>query len=534
MSATRHTQTFTLRDSVSAVSLFNGDEFGGIKTSLGINTIKLPYSMLSIPFQGYFNIILTSSLTGINSAKKSAIGCVGAYGVPWKWSTFMDCANPTTMPLYTLTNKPSTWQNVTCGQPFQKKWIDESDLDVVTVDSLSSMNCAKSPITWVISTKSWSVSTYMGANVTDYPYSLSYSVDGLSPFTVSRFDDTVIKIGACQNITCKQIPNTITIYVPLSTSHPSYTQSYVTQAVEGFIKPKILNYFTANSFPFTNIDDIVRVIPIGTGNRYFQKLATDGVPTLSGQGNTNISFVFVDVPQQYVSNCASPYTITAAFSSDIVNYKTVLSANTTTDNYKVTFFSVLSTPTGTFCDAADDQMRSIENGITSRYPLPYNLADYSTNINFVHDVNYASNTTPNIGANTLYYSDLIYEALKYQGVNLDDNSVRAQTSTICDSVTAVILSAPSIRLYTANRFMLVNSIVKFENVSLNLSKVASMEIDFNDGNIYTYTSTAIYNDFYITYNSPGYKSIKIISTDNTGGKTITMFPNIVKIVQYYD
>jgi hypothetical protein len=514
----------TLHRGITATTVFNGDEFNGIVNDI----IELPLNSTPKNFKGYYAITLTDTVSSLSVATTLTDPCVEAYGLPWRWSTFMGCSSLSSMPLNTYTHKPSTWSNMGCLDAYPKRWVREPHIMPATpLTSISTSSfgaCTKGFITWVISTNMWSVSTGIGATVTDFPYSLRYSTDGSKPYTVSIKDDTPIKIEACQPITCEVVPNSLTIYVDQTSMASIYNDLVV--AVNTTIRPRLINYLATNGHPAGD----VQIKPIN-GKRYFNDLANNNVP-LSGHGNTNYSMVFIDIPTAYIT-CTNP-SRTTTFETDFSTFINTLTS-VHPDVYKLTIFNTTSgTATPNICPASKLFHDALYTGTDSNYPDPYNFAFRNQHINVVHDVLYKNTAAPNPSANSTYYTNLMLNALNNWGIDLVNYIPILKQQTLCDSVTATIPTAPRIRLYTANRFVLINTLVKFQNLTLNPHKIANVQIDFDNGSVVTYTGIMLPNYLDAVYTTPGYKTIKIRGTTNSGAIFTQQYTNIIKVVDFYD
>jgi hypothetical protein len=98
--------------------------------------------------------------------------------------------------------------------------------------------------------------------------------------------------------------------------------------------------------------------------------------------------------------------------------------------------------------------------------------------------------------------------------------------TVNNSGTFDVLTYPYMTLYTPNRYVLVDSTVKFEFVGLEVDKIQSMSVD---GNIITPSDT-----FETSYGIIGDKSLKVSVTNKDGKKVVFEYSNIIKVVDEYD
>jgi len=445
----------------------------------------------------------------------------------------MGCSAVSAMPLSTHTHQPSSWSSVMCDSRYKKRWIKEPDIEPLTGTSAfcSVSTCNKEPITWVVTTTTWSVSTSIGSEETLYPYTLSYSMDGLAPFTVPVGTDTIVEVKACQDVYCEQIPNSLTIYTDQSPSMID-VHTDIQSAVTNTIKPRLKNYLLANNHPVANIDNIVTVLPI-TNKNYLADITATGIPPLTNGGNTNVSLVFIDIPTNYVTSCSNS-TPTTTFLNDITAFRNML-LGLDTGEYKGTFFAVTSAfNVSNICPALGAQFNALYTGTDPNYPLGSNLSDKNNNIKFKQDVLYKNSTMPNTNANISYYADVIINALIEHGIDLTTYNANYDTTTICRSLTARVPASSLVRIYTANRFVPLFSVVKFENVSIGLNNITSITVDFDDGIILTYTGSNVYSDFYVVYNTTGYKTLNITYVAQNGSIKTQAFPRIVNVVSYYD
>jgi hypothetical protein len=154
--------------------------------------------------------------------------CFGLYDLVWRWSTFVHLSASTTTPPFssisqfvditsTLTGKPSSWYTTQClatsittapfgvtlntltsalSGPYPKKWRAEASTNLSAERTPNTS--FGGPLTWTLSTPSWSIATQISSNNIDYIYELQYAQDGLNPYTVSRDKNTSIYIQGNQ------------------------------------------------------------------------------------------------------------------------------------------------------------------------------------------------------------------------------------------------------------------------------------------------------------------------------------------------
>jgi hypothetical protein len=312
----------------------------------------------------------------------------------------------------------------------------------------------------------------------------------------------------------------------------------IVRAVEDYIKPLIVRYFTSNGYHVLakNIKNVVTVKPI-VNKRYLKTLSDAGVPVLSSGGNTNISMVFIDTPTAYLTNCVNG-TKTNDFKLDITQYRDVLSKTTTRESYKFTIFSVTSGENIDICPSATIQLSGISVSNHPDYPLPHNLSDMDVEQRYRFNIPYKDGSNlpgrVNSQASVEYYKNLIIEELKEHGIDLQTLTSTKTIYTFCDSVTATVLPPPVLKLYTPNRFVPINEPVKFENLLTNPETLESITVDFGDNIIKTYTGEDMLKDFFVVYSINGYKTLSITITTQNKSKVVLTYPNIVNVVSYYD
>jgi hypothetical protein len=154
--------------------------------------------------------------------------CYGLYDLVYRWSTFVHLSAPITTPPFgatpnfvditsTLTGKPSSWYTTQClvtsiiaapfgvtlntltsalSGPYPKKWRAEASTNLSAERTPN--RSTGGPLTWSLSTPSWSVETQISSNDIDYVYELQYSKDGLNPYTASVNNNTPIYLQANQ------------------------------------------------------------------------------------------------------------------------------------------------------------------------------------------------------------------------------------------------------------------------------------------------------------------------------------------------
>ena len=526
--------TNTTRNGLTATTTFNGDELNGIEDINGKNIIALPYDSPKA-FEGFFYMDLFDNSLNIYRPSPITDQCVEAYGLPWRWSSLTQSGN---VELDTIFNtRPKTWGSVDCGDRYEKRWIKQSLLEPAPTPPKVNTTCKKDKVIWTISTRYWSVSTAVGANITNFPYTLKYTKTGKAPYTIPLRNTTEINIQACQTLNCVQIPNTVTIYTDQISM--IYVHQDIVRAVEDNIKPLLVKYYTANGHTVKakSINDVVKILPIN-GKRYFKDLKDTGIPTMSANGTTNISLVFIDGTFPiYIDDCAVDADKTDNFRFDVSQYRSVLAATSSRDSYKFTIFSVTGGKSGDICEGATVQLSAVQTGANPNYPKPYNLIDmdveqrYRYNIPF-KEASGGGRTHPD--ASVTYYTNLIVEELQAHGFDLKTLAPCKSTFTFCDSVTAIIEPSPVLRLYTPNRFVPLGEPVKFENIVENSQYIKNIVIDYGDNIIKTYTGNDVKKDFFVTYDLTGYKTLNITITSKNKSVSKLTYPNIINVVSYYD
>jgi hypothetical protein len=296
------------------------------------------------------------------------------------------------------------------------------------------------------------------------------------------------------------------------------------------IQPRLANFLATNGHTSPGSSQLVQIKPIN-GKRYFNDLANNNAG-LSADGNTNYSIVFIDLPTAYIT-CTNP-SRTPTFETDFTAFTNMLTS-VHEDVYKLTIFTTTSgATTPNICPTNKIFHDALQTGIDTNYPQPYNFAFRNQHINVVHDVLYKNSAAPNPSANSTYYTNLILEAFNNWGIDLVSYAPTLNLQTICDSVTATVPTVPRLRLYTSNRFAPVNTVVSFQNLTLNPHKLATVQIDFDNGTVSTYTGTNLPSYFYELYTTSGYKTIKIKGTTNSGAVFTQQFTNLIKVVNFYD
>jgi hypothetical protein len=525
------TRNYSINNSLSAVTTFNGVTLNNITSTAGDNIINLHHNLTPTAFEGLFYTTLLN-VGGIVASTPLTDPCVDAYGVSWKWSTFKGCSSPATMPLNTFTHKPSTWENVRCGKSYEKRWIKEPHVQPSTTTITTVLcGCDKDYVIWNLSTKNWSVSTSLGSEINKFPYFLKYSQDGLSPYTFSLEKDTVLNVKVCQDVKCESVFNTITFFTDQGTM--SQMHSEIVNIVDTVIKPRAINYFTATNHLITDINDIIKVQPTNEDKRYLKTLMSNGYQTLSSDGTSNIYLLFTDSPSAYTVSCTNPAK-TGTYDTDISTFKTFLSGAPSPDFYKATILATTYANNVDRCPAFTSHLSSVQTGIGSNYTPQGSLVEFNSNIKYKHQVLYKGTGVVNPDATTAYYTDLILNSLHEQGIDLINYTPNVKRTTLCESLTAIVKAAPYVKIYTPNRFVLAGREVKFENLTTNISSLLSIKIDYGDGTVQTFTGTNMYLDFKKIYNTAGYKTLNITTTTVNGSVRVQTFANIVKVVNFYD
>jgi hypothetical protein len=111
-----------------------------------------------------------------------------------------------------------------------------------------------------------------------------------------------------------------------------------------------------------------------------------------------------------------------------------------------------------------------------------------------------------------------------------------RTRTVDASFNFVSISPPNIRLYTPNKYVLTDTNVFFENLTINQNLIQKIIFDFDEDNIFTFNN---FNDipkiFNIKYNQVGRKNIKVIANlTYTTIPVILNIPNMIEALEEYD
>jgi hypothetical protein len=157
--------------------------------------------------------------------------CYGLYDLIWRWSTFVHLSAAISTPPFgttstfieitsTLTNKPSSWYTTQClatsipvsafgitlnsltsalSGPYPKKWLPEPSTNLLSAERTPNTSVG-GPLTWVLSTPSWSVETQISSNNIDYIYGLQYLEDGENPYTASIYKNTPVYLQGSQTV----------------------------------------------------------------------------------------------------------------------------------------------------------------------------------------------------------------------------------------------------------------------------------------------------------------------------------------------
>lgn len=390
--------------------------------------------------------------------------------------------------------------------------------------------CEKDYVVWNLSTKYWSVSTSLGSGISNFPYFLKYTQGEVSPYTFPLEDDTSLSIRVCQDIKCETVFNTITFLTDQNTMSEIHDE--ITNIVDTVIKPRAINYLTSTNHPLTSIDDVIKVQPFNSDKRYLKTLASVGYTPLSGDGTSNVYLLFTDTPSAYITSCTNPIK-TETYDTDIYNFVSFLSSVPVQSIYKATILATTYVNNVDSCPAFTSHLSSVQTGTGSNYTLQGSLIDYN-NIKYKHQVLYRGSGIINPSATTTYYTNLILDSLYEQGIDLINYTPNIERTTLCESLTAIVRSAPCVKVYTPNRFVLVGREVKFENLTTNIDSLVSIKVDYGDDTSQTYTGSSMYTDFKKTYVTAGYKTLNITTTTTNGSVRAQTFANIIKVVNFYD
>lgn len=99
----------------------------------------------------------------------------------------------------------------------------------------------------------------------------------------------------------------------------------------------------------------------------------------------------------------------------------------------------------------------------------------------------------------------------------------------------ISVAPPEASIYTANRFVLTGTEVKFENLSERTNLLSATIIDLDDGKTLTLYDGDADNDFTVSYDIIGSKTIRMSFYTNYDPNPITtVFPNIIQVLNNYD
>jgi hypothetical protein len=109
--------------------------------------------------------------------------------------------------------------------------------------------------------------------------------------------------------------------------------------------------------------------------------------------------------------------------------------------------------------------------------------------------------------------------------------------TIFGESYSTIYSRGEFKIYTNNRYVPLNTIVNFQNLSIGLNNARQIDIDFDNGTSLTLLSSQVYNNFSTTYTQPGKKTVTAtiyyypqVSND----PIVEVFSNIIEVIPEYD
>jgi hypothetical protein len=111
---------------------------------------------------------------------------------------------------------------------------------------------------------------------------------------------------------------------------------------------------------------------------------------------------------------------------------------------------------------------------------------------------------------------------------------------ISQSFDLTAIAPPSSKIYTPNRYVLTGTDIKFENLLTKSNLVNSLTANCDDGKVIILTGTNVTNDFTVSYDVVGYKTITITVDlnknvyDELAAPIVTTFPNIIQVLSRYD
>lgn len=161
---------------------------------------------------------------------------------------------------------------------------------------------------------------------------------------------------------------------------------------------------------------------------------------------------------------------------------------------------------------------------TNEYSFPLRMLDYGTTDNTVS-----------------FYEDTPIVLNAQLTATAMDPLGNVSATFINQTFELTAIAPPSIRIYTPNRYVLTGTDVKFENLLFRSKSVTSLTANCDDGKTVILTGNNVANDFTVSYDVVGYKTISItIELDKAVYDPLlttpitTTFSNIIQVLSRYD
>jgi len=253
--------------------------------------------------------------------------CYGLYDLVYRWSTFVHLSAPITTPPFgttasfvditsTLTGKPSSWYTTQClvtsitaapfdvtlntltsalSGPYPKKWRIEASTNLSAERTPN--RSTGGPLTWSLSTPSWSVETQISSNNIDYVFELQYSKDGSNPYTASINNNTPIYLQG------SQIVSTVISAEPFDWQIKEYV--YTDNKNCSIYSRGDFKVYTSNRYVLTGTQVKFQNISVGFNavDRIEVNLDNSQIETLSGTSlYSNVTATYTDIGYKTITS----------------------------------------------------------------------------------------------------------------------------------------------------------------------------------------------------------------------------------------
>jgi hypothetical protein len=164
------------------------------------------------------------------------------------------------------------------------------------------------------------------------------------------------------------------------------------------------------------------------------------------------------------------------------------------------------------------------------------IIDVSATTDFIFSLKFEDYGTEYNKIN-IYQDTLVTVRAQVTGVccDLQSDPISCEPAFIDESYTFKVIAPPLVKLHTPNRYNLTGVNINFENLITNLAYVTALKIDLDNSKEIFLTGSNITNNFSVSYDVVGFKTLKVTTYLNYTEIPYTVtLPDIIEVVSEYD